>query len=382
MRKQLLILTLLFTLSAPTQVFATPEDASAVGKRIEALPEPGNAMGSEQREEVEAVGAEYDALSVSDKLLVENREKLATLRSSLEEGAGTDEEETEPNTAEQIEWSDTTVPEEKADGLTHTIESIGEAMSITAYFISDVNGDGQIDTPDLILSDPDGNTIPLSAATVRLKDTNISASTTWDAMSMRLDIEYAKEGTWTLTASAACTFEDGEYKGGQSAFDDTSITGTKEEEKEESGLNIGAMLQSLLPLILLFVGVIFLFVFMRLRGKEKEKKKEGEQKRENIDDRIKPMTDEEELLALREQYADLFEKEDEEEEPAETGGGEEKKTYTMEDLDDDESVSAFVEGNTSVLLKKQEKEMLDEPEEVDETGFFDQMWEDNDVHNG
>ena len=329
-------------------------DLSTPEKIVEAIE---NADEDTDKVVLQKIRDAYDALPTSDKININNIDKLNKLLP----------EESEETGEEEAENTNSATRDTVLTGTEYTFEitQTKKALSIVIRFTSDDDGDGRSDIPQVTITSPKGKLYELSTKDGRFDRDNIVIDTTNAGEFMQLDIPRAEEGVWTIKTSTKVTFERIEYQGAASelvAEDDPADTALPEEEEEpQNPYRIYMMLGIFAFFVLLAVLVVAL-----LRPKKKK---------EDIV-AIKQKSEEEQLKEIYKEFAqqkELYERMDREnaekatlrEEQAEQTSRKEEKYYvTQKDIDSDESIQEFMdEFDTGIL------QMVNDSEEEEEDIF-------------
>lgn len=284
-------------------------------QEINSLPDDPNQLTIEQKQKVSNLMVEYQKFSMADKLSIKNYSKLETLASvknetatgehksiaeQLEEQQKSNQKSNEPTTNTTAQADSQTTKDSDAAILAKATEYTLEydalkPVSLIVRFVTDEDGDGKTDVPSrIVLLAPNGDSLPISKASVVMKDkaTSLNATLTWTDNYLQIDFATAMDGKWSVQTSIPVTFTKKDYAGSKEdivAQEDQKENNNQKteqsqkstaEEDDEAPLPIGG-------LALIAVVIAGLFGFTRWNaskaGKASENKP-GRVQEEPIDD--------------------------------------------------------------------------------------------------
>jgi hypothetical protein len=284
-------------------------------QEINSLPDDPNQLTIEQKQKVSNLMVEYQKFSMADKLSIKNYSKLETLASvknetatgehksiaeQLEEQQKSNQKSNEPTTNTTAQADSQTTKDSDAAILAKATEYTLEydalkPVSLIVRFVTDEDGDGKTDVPSrIVLLAPNGDSLPISKASVVMKDkaTSLNATLTWTDNYLQIDFATAMDGKWSVQTSIPVTFTKKDYAGSKEdivAQEDQKENNNQKteqsqkstaEEDDEAPLPIGG-------LALIAVVIAGLFGFTRWNSSKAGKTsgdKPGRVQEEPIDD--------------------------------------------------------------------------------------------------
>lgn len=284
-------------------------------QEVDSLPDDPNTLTIEQKQKVSNLMVEYQKFSMADKLSIKNYSKLETLASvknetatgehksiaeQLEEQQKSNQKSNEPTTNTTAQADSQTTKDSDAAILAKATEYTLEydalkPVSLIVRFVTDEDGDGKTDVPSrIVLLAPNGDSLPISKASVVMKDkaTSLNATLTWTDNYLQIDFATAMDGKWSVQTSIPVTFTKKDYAGSkedivaQEDQKENSDQKTEQsqkstaEEDDEAPLPIGG-------LALIAVVIAGLFGFTRWNSSKAGKtsgNKPGRVQEEPIDD--------------------------------------------------------------------------------------------------
>lgn len=316
------ILAMGIMMSATPLMTFTPvvaEDAAITVEQFEqevnSLPDDSNQLTIEQKQKVSNLMVEYQKFSMADKLSIKNYSKLETLANvknetetgehksiaeQLEEQQKSNQKSNEPTTNTTAQADSQTTKDSDAAILAKATEYTLEydalkPVSLIVRFVTDEDGDGKTDVPSrIVLLAPNGDSLPISKASVVMKDkaTSLNATLTWTDNYLQIDFATAMDGKWSVQTSIPVTFTKKDYAGSKEdivAQEDQKENNNQKteqsqkstaEEDDEAPLPIGG-------LALIAVVIAGLFGFTRWNSSKAGKtsgNKPGRVQEELIDD--------------------------------------------------------------------------------------------------
>lgn len=307
--------------ATPLMTFApvVAEDAAITVEQFEqevdSLPDDPNTLTIEQKQKVSNLMVEYQKFSMADKLSIKNYSKLETLANvknetatgehksiaeQLEEQQKSNQKSNEPTTNTTAQADSQTTKDSDAAILAKATEYTLEydalkPVSLIVRFVTDEDGDGKTDVPSrIVLLAPNGDSLPISKASVVMKDkaTSLNATLTWTDNYLQIDFATAMDGKWSVQTSIPVTFTKKDYAGSKEDIvaqedqkeNDNQKTEQSQkstaEEDDEAPLPIGG-------LALIAVVIAGLFGFTRWNSSKAGKTsgdKPGRVQEEPIDD--------------------------------------------------------------------------------------------------
>ena len=285
-------------------------------QEINSLPDDPNTLTIEQKQKVSNLMVEYQKFSMADKLSIKNYSKLETLANvknetatgehksiaeQLEEQQKSNQKSNEPTTNTTAQADSQTTKDSDAAILAKATEYTLEydalkPVSLIVRFVTDEDGDGKTDVPSrIVLLAPNGDSLPISKASVVMKDkaTSLNATLTWTDNYLQIDFATAMDGKWSVQTSIPVTFTKKDYAGSKEdivAQEDQKENNSQKaeqgknsstaEEDDEAPLPIGG-------LALIAVVIAGLFGFTRWNSSKAGKtsgNKPGRVQEEPIDD--------------------------------------------------------------------------------------------------
>lgn len=284
-------------------------------REVDSLPDDPNNLTIEQKQKVSNLMVEYQKFSMADKLSIKNYSKLETLASvknetatgehksiaeQLEEQQKSNQKSNEPTTNTTAQADSQTTKDSDAAILAKATEYTLEydalkPVSLIVRFVTDEDGDGKTDVPSrIVLLAPNGDSLPISKASVVMKDkaTSLNATLTWTDNYLQIDFATAMDGKWSVQTSIPVTFTKKDYAGSKEdivAQEDQKENNNQKteqsqkstaEEDDEAPLPIGG-------LALIAVVIAGLFGFTRWNSSKAGKtsgNKPGRVQEEPIDD--------------------------------------------------------------------------------------------------
>ena len=360
---------LIMSSAFPASADYTDPKVAAVIEQINGLP-TGVELTYDKREQVAIIDDQYQALTDAQKVKVTNIENLLiaeeTLRLSLS-----------ANHPGQ-EGGASTYSSDKAAEATNYAFSTTDANNsavITIHFTSDRDRDGAPDVPqNIILTNPSGETSSLTSNTTHMQDSSMDLVLEWASSAVIMRLSEAAEGQWLISTDIPVTFSMSAY------------SGTKEEIAEATPTPEPAPVQktSMMPLYMMLFGMLLIIgspiaLLLYLRANKPKKEPEQRSRTDGVDDRLRPLSEEEEIAQMRDQYMrdreNIERKEAEEREEraarmAEKEERQEKIYVSQEDIDNDETIEEYIEGETDLLNKKQKRELENASSRPKNQGFF------------
>ena len=297
-------------------VYADDDAVQKLIDRINKLPIE-NDLNETHAEEVKFIMNAYAELKLADRVEITNYEILQDSFDALvekgiltnEDNTALQEQETLKNKQRNREISDVAVSQAKE----YTFVSDGETgLTVLIRYTTDANGDGQGDAPTrILLTAPDGTTYPVNSTSVSMSDGDkLKVDLTWTDLFLQLDFSSFEQGNWTIETSQAVTFSAKEFTGVASNINAEEEETTEEETTEEETKPKGKLVPFLsLTGIVALVGFgIWKFVSIMRKPiaptvDEENLPKENEPKR---------LSDEEQLLLMKEEYKHQMEDTNEE----------------------------------------------------------------------
>ena len=285
-------------------------------QEVDSLPDDPNTLTIEQKQKVSNLMVEYQKFSMADKLSIKNYSKLETLANvknetatgehksiaeQLEEQQKSNQKSNEPTTNTTAQADSQTTKDSDAAILAKATEYTLEydalkPVSLIVRFVTDEDGDGKTDVPSrIVLLAPNGDSLPISKASVVMKDksTSLNATLTWTDNYLQIDFATAMDGKWSVQTSIPVTFTKKDYAGSKEdivAQEDQKENNNQKaeqgknsstaEEDDEAPLPIGG-------LALIAVVIAGLFGFTRWNSSKAGKtsgNKPGRVQEESIDD--------------------------------------------------------------------------------------------------
>lgn len=284
-------------------------------QEVDSLPEDPNTLTIEQKQKVSNLMVEYQKFSMADKLSIKNYSKLETLANvknetatgehksiaeQLEEQQKSSQKSNEPTTNTTAQADSQTTKDSDAAILAKATEYTLEydalkPVSLIVRFVTDEDGDGKTDVPSrIVLLAPNGDSLPISKASVVMKDkaTSLNATLTWTDNYLQIDFATAMDGKWSVQTSIPVTFTKKDYAGSKEdivAQEDQKENNNQKteqsqkstaEEDDEAPLPIGG-------LVLIAVVIAGLFGFTRWNSSKAGKTSENKPRRaqeELVDD--------------------------------------------------------------------------------------------------
>lgn len=287
--------------------------AEQFDNEVALLPDDPETLTTEEKQKVANLMVEYQNMQMAEKLSIKNYsklEKLANLKGTdsnqktiaeqLAEQKAEKEKGNEPTTNNT---ASTTAQESKegnaavlAKATEYTLEYDPQnPVSVIIRFVTDEDGDGKTDVPSrIVLLAPNGDSLPISKASVVMKDkaTSLNATLTWTDNYLQIDFATAMDGKWSVQTSIPVTFTKKDYAGSKEdivAQEDQKENNNQKteqsqkstaEEDDEAPLPIGG-------LALIAVVIAGLFGFARWNSSKAGKTsgdKPGRVQEEPIDD--------------------------------------------------------------------------------------------------
>lgn len=392
MKKKLLwiaasLLVINMSISTPVTIFASQEDVSAVTSAIDSLPSMED-LSSSDAERVKNVWIAYNELSTAEKIAVPNSEKLIKEYNKLvKTGVLKDEKKEQDKTQKELEAQreKEEVSKKEASQVTnYTFEyNSSKPISVVMRYTTDADGDEKGDVPGRItLTSPKANTYPISNINTKLSDDGLTVGLNWEENFLQLDFATAANGKWTISTSIPCTFNAINYAGAKQDIvpneeqDQTQDADTETntetnvpiaEEDKGSGINIVGIL-GVGALVGIFAGLIILYKKIWPKSDVQQTNfKQKKNRKAKADDTVyeenepRPMSDEEIIAQMKAEYEASMAQEKEIEEADEViyqNATVEEDEYmdldeiTQEDLDNDETIEEYTEGETGLLYQE------------------------------
>ena len=224
-------------------------------QEVDSLPDDPNNLTIEQKQKVSNLMVEYQKFSMADKLSIKNYSKLETLANvknetetgehksiaeQLEEQQKSNQKSNKPTTNTTAQADSQTTKDSDAAILAKATEYTLEydalkPVSLIVRFVTDEDGDGKTDVPSrIVLLAPNGDSLPISKASVVMKDkaTSLNATLTWTDNYLQIDFATAMDGKWSVQTSIPVTFTKKDYAG--SKEDIVAQEDQKQENKQEN----------------------------------------------------------------------------------------------------------------------------------------------------
>lgn len=292
---------------------ASSMTAEQFDNEVASLPDDPETLTTEEKQKVANLMTEYQNMQMAEKLSIKNYsklEKLANLKGTdssqktiAEQLADQKAEKEKGNEPTTNNTASTTAQESKegnaavlAKATEYTLEYDAlKPVSLIVRFVTDEDGDGKTDVPSrIVLLAPNGDSLPISKASVVMKDkaTSLNATLTWTDNYLQIDFATAMDGKWSVQTSIPVTFTKKDYAGSKEdivAQEDQKENNNQKteqsqkstaEEDDEAPLPIGG-------LALIAVVIAGLFGFTRWNSSKAGKTsgdKPGRVQEEPIDD--------------------------------------------------------------------------------------------------
>ena len=351
--------------------------------------------------DLRAIRQAYSALPMSEQVLVTNIDVLEAeeVRKGI---AGTTDSS---GTGAQNGPTNTNRPDTenklRSNMYTIGISQASPSASVVVRFITDADGDGRNDVPDIVFMCPDTEEIRIDLTAPEIYSEKINAAVTVTDNFAQFDIASADTGSWTIKTSAEVIFEKMEYQGVREEphnLTDSEVTaepGEPQPVRESFLTRYG----KLIGVCTVFAILIFLALTLpkRLVGndgmeddEEKKKKKDKEKNRKNTEKagqedakegRARKLTEDEEIAQIRAEFEaqqKQYERMDAENEERVRKIEESKKKektpdevfyVTQQDIDNDDSIEEYDEGfGTGLLIRENDSVSSDTGEFPDRFG--------------
>lgn len=268
-------------------------------------------------EDVSAAREAYDSLTMAQKLQIEDYEVLEKA------------EEEYPQTQQDSRTEDT---QKQKNGTEYSfrISDYLQQVTLTIHYVVDKDGDGVMDLPDITLTSPDGDIYRIDQADTELTNEKCSVEILQTENYVQLNIAEAENGIWTADSSLRVVFELSDYAGTRAdSFTPVGENNGEQNTTAEEGYGN-------IPVLILVFGLIVLILFLLL-GKLPLRLDKSERAEED-DHSPKPLTAEEELAKIREEWEKTKKQYDDAEEdlPKNRKKEESSLAETIEDLDEEE----------------------------------------------
>ena len=229
-------------------------------QEVDSLPDDTNTLTIEQKQKVSNLMVEYQKFSMADKLSIKNYSKLETLANiknetatgehksiaeQLEEQQKSNQKSNEPTTNTTAQADSQTTKDSDAAILAKATEYTLEydalkPVSLIVRFVTDEDGDGKTDVPSrIVLLAPNGDSLPISKASVVMKDksTSLNATLTWTDNYLQIDFATAMDGKWSVQTSIPVTFTKKDYAGSKEDIVAQEDQKENNNQKAEQGKN-------------------------------------------------------------------------------------------------------------------------------------------------
>lgn len=368
-------------------------------QEVDSLPDDPSNLTIEQKQKVSNLMVEYQKFSMADKLSIKNYSKLETLANvknetetgehksiaeQLEEQQKSNQKSNEPTTNTTAQADSQTTKDSDAAILAKATEYTLEydalkPVSLIVRFVTDEDGDGKTDVPSrIVLLAPNGDSLPISKASVVMKDkaTSLNATLTWTDNYLQIDFATAMDGKWSVQTSIPVTFTKKDYAGSKEdivAQEDQKENNNQKteqsqkstaEEDDEAPLPIGG-------LALIAVVIAGLFGFTRWNASKAGKASED-----------KPRRAQEELMDDDSEYGYVDESEELEDDFLDEYNVNKEESINMnnisvpslntnisyddptpESIDIDDKPAIYSEGETSLLTGKMNSNRIQEEDD-------------------
>lgn len=312
--------------------------------------------------------AAYDELTTAQKMKVKDYDKL--YRIAVDMGIIKIPETKEPVNAEKVDV------ETRKNGKKYSLQITAyiPQMTLSFRYTTDTDGDGKMEVPKITVTDPKNNVQVIttdlatdSTITTPCGELYLTRTTTMS----QLDVVKSEPGVWTFQTSNPVLFMLSDYVG---ETNKTEFTGQDEDEydsnkketkksgkgspEEEKAKSKRKSIIIMGVFIVLVVGV-FIGIMQIPMGKgekstkaAKARKKAQKQginpdtvKEQGNNGKIKPLTEEEELAAIRKEWEAMQpqykDEDDKHQEKKNEVVDDERLSITLEDLDEDASVEGL-----------------------------------------
>lgn len=229
-------------------------------QEVDSLPDDPNQLTIEQKQKVSNLMVEYQKFSMADKLSIKNYSKLEALANvknetatgehksiaeQLEEQQKSNQKSNEPTTNTTAQADSQTTKDSDAAILAKATEYTLEydalkPVSLIVRFVTDEDGDGKTDIPSrIVLLAPNGDSLPISKASVVMKDkaTSLNATLTWTDNYLQIDFATAMDGKWSVQTSIPVTFTKKDYAGSKEDIVAQEDQKENNNQKAEQGKN-------------------------------------------------------------------------------------------------------------------------------------------------
>lgn len=295
------------------------------------------------QENVQTAKEAYDALTMAEKLEVENYDLLEAAMEEFPESADTN--------GEVNQNKEDNKKQKNGTSYSFRISSYQSQITLKLRYVVDTDGDGTMDAPDVSVTSPANVIYDVSEDENALSMDDCAMELIRTSEYMQINVSYAAEGIWTVGTSERVIFELSEYQGeSQNAeFEPLSAEGSADADssegstKEKKGTSPAVLLIFLVAVIGIFVAI------KKLPTKNGSNGKGNKQGKADEENKVRPMTDEEEIAMIRAEFErskELYKDKDEEKE--ESPKQEEPLAETIIDPGDDdieELEAGFFKGN-------------------------------------
>ena len=165
-----------------------------------------------------------------------------------------------------------------------------ESMSISVYYVTDGDGDGNPDEPIITIVAPSGEKTQLQHGMKTVENNDISMTLTWRDNFMQMDIDSAKNGLWRVETSADAVINLFDYAGSKTGEfspeepSSSATEGSTQDDSEKKGSGIKGALPLILFVILTPALLIGLKIFLSKRSGTSGAKKNSSRKKKKKDD--------------------------------------------------------------------------------------------------
>lgn len=211
--------------------------------------------------EVKLLRASYEALSIADKVSIDNLYLLEAAENVIN---GTPEVSVTPKPSYYEEKVEETPNQSQTKEFTFAISKDRPSLSITVQFVTDDNNDGKGDISDLLLTGPGGLSATLNTRVTEIDRDNMKFKCSWQENFMQIDIQQLPAGGWVIQSEIPMLFTRRAYMGGTTPIKPLPTEAPQENPNlQPAYVQYSGVLRLGLFLLLIVGGLVGVFVFTR-----------------------------------------------------------------------------------------------------------------------
>ena len=382
---------------------ADQKAADKVSEMLKALPAVGKLTGDDEKAVTDVLHA-YSQLTDQQKVLVQGRERIATLRQEISEAKTreaaaqvesvnqliqalpeaasitlahedavktartaynslTDEQKASIANLPRLEAAEAKITDLRSRLSTFSLDQKSDDITIIARYRTSTEGTNRV--PQFTLKGPGGTEYVLTPATRKMEYSDVTVSLYWMDSYVQIDLVNGAYGAWTLEASQTVSYTQTDYTGER--YDLEEVTPTPRPTPTPEPSVSAKTVYYLYGGTLFAVAAAFFAVFaVRRRNRKRAEKEEKERAQRESADIPRKQSREEEIEEIRRSI-----KEEVRRNRRAAVSKEDKKITPEPKQDEDEDLDRSILNDTSIIEVNDVRSMgLAEDEGIDTSPFF------------